>query len=100
MSTSPEDRSVTSGILRWQPSAACHSADLDGLFFAIGYGPEPDPVRDEREARAKAYCRRCPVTARCLEYAMATRTPEGVFGGMGEQERRLAARLNGRKAVA
>jgi WhiB family redox-sensing transcriptional regulator len=33
-------------------------------------------------------CRGCPVLIRCREYALAAQEPYGVWGGLGEQERR------------
>jgi len=79
---------ITAGALSWMPFSRCHGEDPDGLFFAIGHS-EPPPVRDEREARAKAVCASCAVREECLAYAVATNAQHGVWGGLGEQERRL-----------
>ena len=69
--------------------AACKGADPD-LFF----GPDAEfvTVRQEREAKAKAVCARCPVRAECLEYALDTGEAYGVWGGANEDERRAMLR--------
>ena len=38
--------------------------------------------------KARKICRDCPVTARCLEYALEERIDHGVWGGCSERERR------------
>jgi len=37
--------------------------------------------------RAKAVCAQCPVRSECLEWALETAQPHGVWGGLDEQER-------------
>jgi WhiB family transcriptional regulator, redox-sensing transcriptional regulator len=41
-----------------------------------------------REGRAKAICSACSVRKDCLDYAVATHEPHGVWGGLNELERR------------
>lgn len=41
-----------------------------------------------REQQAKAICQGCPVRQVCLDHAVATREPFGIWGGLTEQERR------------
>ena len=69
-----------------RPEPAC--SGLTNLFF----GPEDDgrmeEGREEREALAKSICSTCPYLLPCLERAMVHRFYHGVFGGMGEGERR------------
>lgn len=69
--------------------AACKGEDPD-LFF----GPFAEFVtaRQQREAKAKAICARCPARAECLEFALDTREAYGVWGGMNEDERRAMLR--------
>jgi WhiB family transcriptional regulator, redox-sensing transcriptional regulator len=43
----------------------------------------------DREARAKAICRECPVVESCLEFAVRIKEPHGIWGGRNEVERRL-----------
>jgi WhiB family transcriptional regulator, redox-sensing transcriptional regulator len=72
--------------VEWQQQAACRG-EQTGAFF-----PPPHFERKElrlaRERVAKAICRTCPVSAECLEYALALREPHGVWGGLNEVERR------------
>jgi WhiB family redox-sensing transcriptional regulator len=70
----------------WLGRAACRGPEAS-LFFPPP-AAEPPPVREAREARAKAICASCPVTVDCLEYALRIREPLGVWGGMNEAERR------------
>ena len=76
----------------WQLAAACRGADAS-LFFAPNYF-ERREEKDGREARAKAICSRCPVREPCLGYALTTREPHGVWGGLTEFERRQLLRRN------
>lgn len=70
----------------WQAKAACR-----GPFQSVFFPPTMGEGRIEkarREARAKAICTTCPVSEECLEYAIDTREPHGVWGGLNEIERR------------
>lgn len=73
----------------WRHHAACRSACNPDLFFTTGY---TDPAL-RQIAEAKAVCRRCPVTEDCLAWAIATGQDAGVWGGLGEDERRDLNRL-------
>jgi WhiB family redox-sensing transcriptional regulator len=75
----------------WWDLAACRGHDAS-VFFAPSYF-EKRAEKLAREARAKALCRRCPVRELCLEQALSTRDPHGVWGGMNEAERRAELRL-------
>lgn len=77
-------------IRGWQADAACRGADAS-LFFAPGYF-ERRREKEAREARAKAICAVCLVRESCLQYALRTRDPHGVWGGMNELERRRLLR--------
>ena len=66
----------------WRDDAACRGADLD-LFF---------PISDDESGPAKAICATCPVRDDCLEWALATRQEDGIFGGMTPSERRRTRR--------
>ncbi|MEV6205832.1 WhiB family transcriptional regulator [Kitasatospora sp. NPDC051914] len=69
----------------WQLQGACRGSDA-GLFF---HPPgERGRAHDEREEAAKRICGHCPVRAECLAHALGVREPYGVWGGMGEDERR------------
>ena len=74
----------------WQERALCRGADAN-LFFP----PQNPELKDERlarEAQAKAICSECPVRRQCLEFALATREPHGIWGGLNELERRRLVR--------
>ena len=68
----------------WQLHAACK--DLSTSLF---FHPENErgSARHQREQRAKAVCRECPVMAQCREHALRVREPYGVWGGLTETER-------------
>ena len=67
----------------WRDDAACLKVDPD-LFF-----PDGD-IRSARAQvkRAKLICRSCPVTAACLNWALASGQEAGIWGGLTEDERR------------
>ncbi|GDY28663.1 WhiB family transcriptional regulator [Gandjariella thermophila] len=75
----------------WQLYGACRGFDSTLFFHPDG---ERGPARERREARAKAICFSCPVLEKCREHALAVQEPYGIWGGMGEGERRalIAAR--------
>jgi len=68
--------------LSWRQRAACRGVDPD-VFY---------PVSDEEAEEAKSICRVCPVREACLEYALANRERDGVWGGATERERRRMVR--------
>ncbi|MFJ5774144.1 WhiB family transcriptional regulator [Streptomyces sp. NPDC093094] len=71
----------------WRDRAECRHEDPD-LFFPIGTsGPA-----SMQTLTAKAVCERCPVQEECLRYALDTGQSIGVWGGTGENERRLMLR--------
>lgn len=72
----------------WEQRAACRGHDPT-LFF----GPnrfEPKRERLAREAAAKEICQTCPVRQPCREHALTFGESFGVWGGLGEAERRTA----------
>lgn len=71
----------------WQARARCRGRDAT-LFFAPAAGGELKEEKLAREAMAKSICRECPVRAQCLEFALETREPYGIWGGLNELERR------------
>ncbi len=68
--------------LSWRQRAACRGVDPD-VFY---------PVSDEEAEEAKSICRVCPVREACLEYALANRERDGVWGGATERDRRRMVR--------
>lgn len=68
--------------LSWRSRAACQ-----GLDPAIFY-----PASDDDAGPAKAICATCVVREACLEYALAARERDGIWGGLTEKERRRLLR--------
>lgn len=87
--TSPEH------VPDWRDQAACIGADVE-LFFPIGQSPRA--LLDEQEALF--ICFRCPVKAKCRQFALDGREPHGIFGGMTEMERSRELRRQGRARSA
>lgn len=79
----------------WQREAACRGEYAPHFFPPPHF--EPKALRIARERTAKAICRQCPVSSECLAYALESREPHGVWGGLNEAERRSL--LDGRGAV-
>lgn len=71
----------------WRSKAACRGTDID-IFF---------PASEADAGRAKGVCATCPVRLECLEWALASRQEEGVWGGLTDTERR---RLRRRRRAA
>lgn len=82
----------------WELEARCRGADA-ALFFGP-HGFEPKGQRAEREDAAKAVCATCPVIDHCREHALLHQELYGVWGGMGEAERRVLLEQGGRIAQA
>ncbi|MCF3105415.1 WhiB family transcriptional regulator [Streptomyces roseoverticillatus] len=83
----------------WRHNAVCREEDPE-LFFPLGNtGPALLQIEE-----AKAVCRRCPVMEQCLQWALEVGVPDGVWGGLSEDERRAmkrrAARNRARHAEA
>lgn len=95
---------LSTDLLAWQRHAACR-----GLEAAIFYPTDSDGVGDDEAAfAAKAVCAACAVSGECLEYAIAVREKDGVWGGQTAAERvriirrrrRAAARARNAQAAA
>jgi WhiB family redox-sensing transcriptional regulator len=70
----------------WQELGLCRASDATVFFPPAHF--EHKPERTAREAKAKAICARCPVRITCLDWAITTREPHGVWGGYSESERK------------
>ncbi|MBT2208426.1 MULTISPECIES: WhiB family transcriptional regulator [Actinomadura] len=78
----------------WRHRAACRDVDPE-LFFPIGNtGPAILQIEE-----AKQVCKRCDVTDACLRWALESGQDSGVWGGMGEDERRALKRRVNRRAL-
>ncbi len=79
----------------WIERSRCIGEDPE-LFFPIGTtGPAI-----EQAAKAIEICNLCPVRAECLEWALDTCQDAGVWGGLGEEDRREIRRARRREAAA
>lgn len=78
---------------QWQQLGACGGLE-DARFFHPDNERGPDRVA--RERRAKRVCDTCPVLVQCREHALAAREAYGVWGGLGEGERRAILDLRRR----
>ena len=72
----------------WRQYAACQGVEPE-IFY---------PTSDEEAEVAKAVCGQCPVRQPCLEYALAKRERDGVWGGATEKERRRMLRQRRKSA--
>jgi WhiB family redox-sensing transcriptional regulator len=72
----------------WRTRAACRALPSD-LFFPAG---ELEEEAVEQAEEAKAVCAGCPVRTACLEFAIATNQPYGIWGGTNASERRSIRR--------
>ena len=66
----------------WKLDGVCRTVDPD-LWF---------PDAPQTGAAAKKLCRSCPVIEKCLQYALDNGEMYGVWGGMGNAERRMLRR--------
>jgi len=75
----------------WQLRGLCRGMD-SALFFHTPN--ERGSAREQREARAKAVCARCPVVTECRNHALTVEETYGIWGGLGESELRRLISLN------
>ncbi len=68
----------------WQQLGACRTDSPERFFAPAGERPS---ARARREAAAKQVCAGCPVRQECLDWALRTREPYGVWGGTSPEER-------------
>lgn len=61
----------------WRDEAECLGQDT-ALFF---------PDSEDNAAEGLAICAQCPVRGECLEWALASRQDDGVWGGMVGRDR-------------
>lgn len=71
-------------FLDWHADGACRDLDTEMFFHPDN---ERGPQRSERERAAKAVCARCPVVTQCAAWALGTREPYGIWGGLSEADR-------------
>lgn len=74
----------------WRENASCLQYPAV-LFFGVDDSESP-AERRLREEKAKRVCETCEVRRECLEYALRTREPYGIWGGLTELERKAQLR--------
>ncbi|MFG1851853.1 WhiB family transcriptional regulator [Actinomadura geliboluensis] len=67
----------------WSESASCRSLDPE-LFFPVSR----EAVYTAQIAPIRRLCAACPVAGPCLEWALATGEPHGIWAGTTPSERR------------
>jgi WhiB family redox-sensing transcriptional regulator len=78
----------------WRQNAACKTLDGE-LWFPIG----DNPTALAQAEQAKQICARCPVAVDCGTWAIQTRQPAGIWGGVDEKQRAAHLRKQGRSRV-
>lgn len=68
----------------WHDHAACKSVDPE-IFWPPSNTP---PVLARHLETAGPICAGCPVRSECLDYALATGQPDGIWAGTTPQQRR------------
>jgi WhiB family redox-sensing transcriptional regulator len=76
----------------WRADSACRTADPD-LFFPVAGGT----AASKQIAKAQRICAGCPVKEQCLDYAMSTHEPAGIWGGTTPDERVRVRRARHRR---
>lgn len=76
--------------MEWMARGRCREIHPSVFFPSDGAGVEA----------AQRICEGCPVSAPCLEYALANHIDHGVWGGASERERRRIARRRRLELVA
>jgi WhiB family redox-sensing transcriptional regulator len=76
------DALAPEGDWAWRDRAACLGVD-SAVFF-----PEVGRTGPGRPTKARAICEGCEVQPECLDFAISTRQPLGIWGGVNADERR------------
>lgn len=74
--------------LDWRDRAACVGHDTETWFpLATANQHRVSVVVQAQTEQAKAICANCPVRQKCLDWALTTPEPWGIWGGLTEEER-------------
>ena len=68
----------------WHEKAACQGENTELFFYDEN---ERGLTKDKKVKAAKAICSSCPVIKECLQWALATKEPAGIWGGTTPEER-------------
>ena len=66
-------------VTAWMDAALCAQTDPDAFVPDDGSHGYKD---------ARKVCVKCPVIADCLQWALDTREPDGMYGGLSPKQRR------------
>lgn len=101
-------KKVTMISENWKDKAKCSKDGLrpDFFFPTAPAARSHDGTLDQRQAEVAKYChgldnygKPCPVRTECLEYALATKQDDGVWGGTTEKDRERIKRQRRRKTA-
>ena len=70
----------------WKDQANCKNVDTN-IFFPNDMGQ----IKPEKMSEALHYCHNCPVSDKCLDYAINSNIQVGIWGGMSTRARRQIA---------
>ncbi|HEY5882789.1 MAG TPA: WhiB family transcriptional regulator [Nakamurella sp.] len=68
----------------WQTFGGCRGMDVNLFYHPPG---ESRRAKTQRINHAKTICQTCPVVGECASWALRTREPYGIWGGLSEDER-------------
>ena len=85
MAQEPEAQVPFDAEWDWQDAAACADHGVHMFFHPVNARGQS---RRQRELTAQAVCFGCDVRDQCADYAIRSREPYGVWGGLTEFERK------------
>lgn len=81
----------------WRDDAACRDLPFEAFF--------PEGQGEAIPSAIKRVCGGCPSRQKCLDFALTHRIRDGIWGGVGERDRRgkqpgavIPIRIDGKKA--
>ena len=75
--------------MEWTEKAACKN-ELSEMFFCDSLD---NKINSYRQVYAKNICRKCPVAAECLMYAISNKESFGIWGSFAPKERNTILNL-------
>lgn len=80
---------------RLNPDLACREPGINPEIFFPVTSDKTRMAKARAVSKAKRVCRRCPLTDRCLAWALETRQRHGIWGGKTAGERREILKKRG-----
>ena len=81
--------------MEWTEQAACKN-ELKEMFFCDSLD---NKINSNRQVYAKSICRKCPVAAECLMYAIGNKESFGIWGSFAPKERNVILNLFSRESL-